>query len=255
MSFMPVKHLALAAFAIATVATAPLSAQARGRGAPPPKTAPKPAEKTAPKPTSPLADPSNPFWKTKAPEKFTADVETSRGTISLEVTRAWAPNGADHFYNLVRSGYYDDSRFFRVIYGFIAQFGISKDPAAANLWGSHTIPADTLVERNVRGTISYAQFKPTDRTTNIFINLRDNPNLDTLKFVPIGKVVSGMDVADSLYSLYGEVPSSDPPLGDPKRLYSETNKYLDEKFPNLDKIIKITIRADAGTPPSSPPKR
>ena len=163
---MPVKHLALAAFAIATVATAPLPAQARGRGAPPPKTAPK----TAARPTSPLADPSNPFWKTKAPEKFTADVETSRGTISLEVTRAWAPNGADHFYNLVRSGYYDDSRFFRVIYGFIAQFGISKDPAAANLWGSHTIPADTLVERNVRGTISYAQFKPTDRTTNIFRN-------------------------------------------------------------------------------------
>lgn len=246
---MALKHLACGALAVATLTSAPLGAQARGRGTPPAKTAPKPAEKTPPRPTSPLADASNPFWKTKAPEKFTADVETSRGTISLEVTRAWAPNGADHFYNLVRSGYYDDSRFFRVIYGFIAQFGISKDPAAANLWGSTAIPADPLVERNVRGTISYAQFKPTDRTTNIFINLRDNPNLDTLKFVPIGRVVAGMDVADSLYALYGEVPSSDPPLGDPKRLYSETNKYLDEKFPNLDKIIKITIRGDAGTPP------
>ena len=246
---MALKHLAFCTFAVAALISAPLDAQARGRGAPPSKTAPKPAEKPTGKPTSPLADPTNPFWKTKAPEKFIADVETPHGTIALEVTRAWAPNGADHFYNLVRSGYYDDSRFFRVIYGFIAQFGISKDPAAANLWGSTTIPADPLVERNVRGTIAYAQFKPTDRTTNIFINLRDNPNLDTLKFVPIGKVVSGMDVADSLYALYGEVPSSDPPLGDPKRLYSETNKYLDEKFPNLDKIIKITIRADPGTPP------
>ena len=250
---MALKHLAFGAFAVAALNGAPLDAQARGRGAPPPKTAPKPAEKAAAKPTSPLADPTNPFWKTKAPENFIADVETSHGTIALEVTRAWAPTGADHFYNLVRSGYYDDSRFFRVIYGFIAQFGISKDPAAANLWGSKTIPADPLVERNVRGTIAYAQFKPTDRTTNIFINLRDNPNLDTLKFVPIGKVISGMDVADSLFSLYGEVPSSDPPLGDPKRLYSETNKYLDERFPKLDKIIKITIRSEAGTPPAHEP--
>jgi len=251
MTAMPLRHLALAALALSAVASTPLSAQARGRGTPPPKTAPK-TEKTAPKSTSPLADPSNPFWKTKAPEKFTADVETSRGMITMELTRAWAPNGVDHFYNLARAGYYDDSRFFRVIYGFIAQFGISKDPAAANVWGSHTIPADTLVEHNVRGTISYAQFKPTDRTTNVFINLRDNPNLDTLKFVPIGRVIAGMEVADSLFSGYGELPSSDPPLGDPKRLYGETNKYLDVKYPKLDKILKVTIRADAGTPPSPP---
>jgi len=178
--------------------------------------------------------------------------ETSRGTITLELTRAWAPNGVDHFYNLARAGYYDDSRFFRVIYGFIAQFGISKDPAAANLWGSHTIRADSLVEHNTRGTISYAQFKPTDRTTNIFINLHDNANLDSLKFVPIGRVTAGMEAADSLFSGYGELPSSEAPLGNPKRLYAETNKYLDEKYPKLDKIIKITIHTDAGTPPSTP---
>ena len=236
--------------AVALAFTLPIAthAQARGRGAVPPK----PSEKSPPKATSPLADPSNPFWKVKAPEKFMADVETSRGVITLELTRAWAPNGVDHFYNLARAGYYDDTRFFRVIYGFIAQFGISKDPAAANLWGSHTIPADPLVEHNTRGTISYAQFKPTDRTTNIFINLRDNPSLDTLKFVPIGRVVSGMDAADSLFASYGELPSSDPPLGDPKRLYAETNKYLDEKYPKLDKIIKITVRTDPGPPPSAP---
>lgn len=242
MTSMPFKQLALGAIA-ALIIAAPLSAQARGRGAPPPKS---PA-----KPSLPLTDPSNPFWKTKAPEKFTADVQTSRGTITMELTRAWAPHGVDHFYNLARAGYFDDSRFFRVIYGFIAQFGISKDPAAANLWGSRTIPADTLVEHNTRGTIAYAQFKPTDRTTNVFINLRDNPNLDSLKFVPIGRVTAGMDVADSLFAMYGELPSSDPPLGDPKRLYSETNKYLDVKYPKLDKIIKITVRADAVTPPPS----
>jgi peptidyl-prolyl cis-trans isomerase A (cyclophilin A) len=94
----------------------------------------------------------------------------------------------------------------------------------------------------VRGTISFAQFKPTDRTSNVFINLRDNPNLDTLGFAPIGRVTQGMEAADSLFANYGELPSSDPPLGNPKRLYAETNKYLDEKYPKLDRIIKITIR-------------
>jgi len=245
MTHMLLKHLSIAMVAVTAIASpATAGAQARGRGTPP--------AKTAAKATSPLADPSNPFWKTKAPEKFTAEVETSRGTITLELTRAWAPNGVDHFYNLARAGYYDDSRFFRVIYGFIAQFGISKDPAAANLWGSHTIRADSLVEHNTRGTISYAQFKPTDRTTNIFINLHDNANLDSLKFVPIGRVTAGMEAADSLFSGYGELPSSEAPLGNPKRLYAETNKYLDEKYPKLDKIIKITIHTDAGTPPSTP---
>ena len=214
------------------------TAQRGGRAGSPPSQAPK---ATATR-TAPLRDPSNAFWKTHAPETFTADMETSRGMITMEFTRAWAPNGVDHFYNLARAGYYDNSRFFRVVYGFIAQFGIAADPAAANLWGSQTIPADSVREHNVRGTISYAQFKPTDRTSNVFINLRDNPNLDTLGFAPIGRVMQGMEVADSLFANYGELPSSDPPLGDPKRLYAETNKYLDEKYPKLDRIIKITIR-------------
>src|SRR5205085_11801221 len=116
----------------------------------------------------------------------------------------------------------------------------------ANVWGSRTIPADSLREHNVRGTLAYAQFKPTDRTTNVFINLRDNPNLDTLKFVPIGRVLQGMDVVDSLYANYGELPISDPPLGNPKRLYAESNRYLDEKYPKLDRLIKIAIRPEAG---------
>jgi len=189
-----------------------------------------------------LLDPTRVFWSAHAPETFTADVETSRGTVSIELTRGWAPVGVDHFYNLARAGYYDDSRFYRVVFGFVAQFGIAGDPAIANLWGRRTIKADSVREHNVRGTIAYAQFKPTDRTTNVFINLRDNLNLDTLGFAPIGRVVEGMEVVDSLFANYGELPMSDPPLADPKRLAREGNHYLDEKFPKLDRIIKITIR-------------
>jgi peptidyl-prolyl cis-trans isomerase A (cyclophilin A) len=195
-----------------------------------------------------LRDPSSEFWSTRAPATFTADVETSRGAITIELTRAWAPAGVDHFYNLARAGYYDDSRFFRVLFGFVAQFGIAGDPTIANLWGRRTIPADSVREHNVRGTLAYAQFKPSDRTTNVFINLRDNPNLDTLKFAPIGRVVQGMEVADSLFANYGELPISDAPLGNPKRLYAESNRYLDEKYPKLDRILKITLRSQPSFP-------
>jgi peptidyl-prolyl cis-trans isomerase A (cyclophilin A) len=231
-------RLAVFLIALLAVPSHRSAAQGTGRGGLPPAKRP-PAQQV-----SVLLDPTRPFWATHAPEKFTADIETSRGVIAIELTRAWAPVGVDHFYNLVRAGYYDDTRFFRVLFGFVAQFGIAADPAAANLWGSRTIAADSVREHNVRGTLSYAQFKPTDRTTNVFINLRDNANLDTLGFAPIGRVVQGMEVADSLFANYGEIPSSDPPLGNPKRLYAETNKYLDEKFPKLDRIIKITIRKE-----------
>ena len=189
-----------------------------------------------------LLDTKRPFWSTKAPATVTADMETSRGTITIELIRAWAPAGVDRFYNLARAGYYDDSRFYRVIMGFVAQFGIAGDPAVNKAWSQKKLPADPLIEHNVRGTIAYAQFKPTDRTTNVFINMRDNPELDTLKFTPFGRVVQGMDVVDSLYAYYGDFPSADAPLGDPRRLYAETNKYLDVKFPSLDKILKITVR-------------
>jgi peptidyl-prolyl cis-trans isomerase A (cyclophilin A) len=216
------------AFAIAPT----LSAQARGAKTP----------ATAAQRKETLSNASLPFWSTKAPATVTADIETSRGTITVELVREWAPNGVDRFYNLARAGYYDDSRFYRVLYGFVAQFGISADPSIANFWGSRTIRADSVRTSNVRGTITFAQFKPTDRTTNVFINLRDNVNLDTLGFAPIGRVVHGMEVADSLNAQYGELPISEPPLGDVKRLYRESNKYMDVKYPKLDRILKITIR-------------
>jgi cyclophilin family peptidyl-prolyl cis-trans isomerase len=192
-----------------------------------------------------LLDPARPTWSARAPATVTADVETSRGTFTLELIREWAPRGVDRFYNLARAGYYDDSRFYRVIAGFIAQFGIAGDPAVARAWSQRRLPADPVREHNVRGTISFAQYKPTDRTTNVFINLRDNPELDTLKFVPIGRVVQGMEVVDSLYAYYGEFPSAEAPLGNPQRLARESNKYLDEKFPSLDRVVRITIRPDS----------
>ena len=191
-----------------------------------------------------LLDPSRAFWSAHAPATVTVDVETSRGTFTLELIRAWAPRGVDRFYNLARAGYYDDSRFYRVIAGFIAQFGIAGDPAVARAWSTRRLPADAVREHNIRGTISYAQYKPTDRATNVFINLRDNPELDTLRFAPIGRVVKGMEVVDSLYAYYGEFPAADAPLGNPKRLAKESNKYLDEKFPELDRVIKVTVRPD-----------
>jgi peptidyl-prolyl cis-trans isomerase A (cyclophilin A) len=209
-----------------------------------PKKTPASAAPSAAQRHAALLDPKAAFWSAHAPDTVTADIETSRGVITIELVRAWAPVGVDHFCNLARAGYYDDTRFYRVLMGFIAQFGIARDPATANFWGAETIRPDSVRTSNLRGTISYAQFKPTDRTTNVFINLHDNLNLDTLKFAPIGRVVQGMDIADSLFFGYGDGPISEPPLGDVKRLYKETNKYMDTKYPKLDRILKITIRPD-----------
>jgi peptidyl-prolyl cis-trans isomerase A (cyclophilin A) len=183
-----------------------------------------------------------PFWSTKAPATFVAEMLTSKGKVAIEFTRAWAPNGVDRFYNLVRAGYYDNTRFYRVSPGFVAQFGVAADPDYANYWGRQAIKPDRVLEHNARGTLSYAQVTENDRTTNVFINLKDNLNLDTLGFSPIGRVIEGMDVVDSLYSGYADMPITDPPIGDPKRMYRETNKYLDKTYPKMDRIIRITIR-------------
>jgi peptidyl-prolyl cis-trans isomerase A (cyclophilin A) len=189
-----------------------------------------------------LSAPTNAFWSTHAPDTVRADIETSRGTITVELLRAWAPNGVDRFYNLARAGYFDDSRFYRVVYGFVAQFGIAGNPAIARLWSQQKIRPDSVRTPNVRGTLSFAQSKPSDRTTNVFINLADNKSLDSLGFAPIGRVVEGMQVADSLYSLYGEVTMAPPPIGDPARMYRESNKYMDAEYPKLDRIVRVRVR-------------
>jgi peptidyl-prolyl cis-trans isomerase A (cyclophilin A) len=184
--------------------------------------------------------PTDPFWSTRAPDTVLVDIETSRGPITVVLRRAWAPHGVDRAYNLARAGYFDDSRFYRVIDGFIAQFGLAGDPAIARLWSQQQLPPDARRVANARGTISYAQFRPGDRTTNLFINLRDNPRLDSLGFAPIGRVVKGMAVADRLYAGYGERPMA---TANTTRLYGESNAFLDATYPKLDRIRTVTIRA------------
>jgi len=235
MKFVRFIRTVIAASAFSAGIAHPAPAQAVSRR---PQTAPlTPAQRQAM-----LRAPSNPFWSTRAPDTVTADIQTSRGTITVELLREWAPHGVDRFYNLTQAGYFDDSRFYRVVYAFVAQFGIAGDGAVARLWSQQKLRPDSARMPNARGTIAYAQTKPTDRNTNLFINLADNRSLDSLGFTPIGRVVQGMEVADSLYSRYGEMTMADPPFGDGKRLYRESNKYMDAEYPKLDRILKVTIR-------------
>ncbi len=183
--------------------------------------------------------PSDPFWSTRAPDTVLVEIETTRGQVTVVLRRAWAPHGVDRVYNLARAGYFDDSRFYRVVAGYIAQFGLAGDPAVARLWSRQTLPPDARRVSNARGTISFAQFKPDDRTTTLFINLRDNPHLDSLGFAPIGRVVRGMAAADRLYARYGERPVA---KANATRLYGESNTYLDATYPKLDRIRTVTIR-------------
>src|SRR5947207_9255999 len=150
-----------------------------------------------------LLNPDSPEMNRRAPDVARVRLETTRGVIRLELHRAWAPHGVDRFYNLVGHGYYENSAVFRIIAGKWAQFGINGDPAIAQAWRTRTIPDDPRVESNVRGTVSFAFKDPNGRTTQVFINLRDNSAAhDAVPFVPIGTVIEGMNVVDALYSDY-----------------------------------------------------
>ena len=189
-----------------------------------------------------LFTPDAPELKQKAPETFQVRLDTSKGAIVLELHRDWAPEGVDHFYNLVRAGYYDDDRFFRVIKGRWAQFGINGDPKIGKLWRGRKIMDDPRRESNVRGTIAYAFAVPNGRTTELFINLQDNSaSHDKEPFVPIGKVIQGMDVADSLFAEYGETSGGGIRAGKQDALFDEGNAYLERNFPRLDWIERATI--------------
>ena len=179
--------------------------------------------------------------KERAPETFKVTFDTSAGPFVVEVRRAWAPNGADRFYNLVTSGFYDDCRFFRVISGFMVQFGINGDPAVASVWQTARIPVDPVKQSNKRGFITYAMGgSPDTRTTQVFINFQDNANLDSAGFAPFGEVVSGMAVVDKLHSGYGEgAPRGKGP--DQGRIQAEGNAYLTKDFPKLDYIKKASL--------------
>jgi cyclophilin family peptidyl-prolyl cis-trans isomerase len=178
----------------------------------------------------------------QAPDVFRVDFDTSKGPVVVEIHRDWAPNGVDHFYTLVKTGYYDGTRFYRVLRDFVAQFGIAADPGTNALWSNASIPDDRVRQSNVRGTLTYAATSmPNSRTTQLFFNLRNNSPLDAKGFAPIGKVVSGMDAVDSFYNSYGETsPSGQGP--DPTKMEQQGNSYLDDHFPRLDYIKKAAIQ-------------
>jgi cyclophilin family peptidyl-prolyl cis-trans isomerase len=178
-----------------------------------------------------------------APATYRVRLETSKGPILLEAHREWAPHGADRFYNLARAGYYDDTRFFRVVRRQWAQFGISGDPAIAALWRDRTIPDDAAKQSNRRGTVAFAFALKDGRTTQVFISLRDNSNLDSQGFAPFGEVVGGMDTADALNPEYGETSGGGIRGGRQQPLFDGGNAYLDREFPRLDRLHRARIIA------------
>jgi peptidyl-prolyl cis-trans isomerase A (cyclophilin A) len=172
----------------------------------------------------------------KAPQRFDATFKTTKGDFTITVHRAWAPRGADRFYNLTKSGFFDGVKFFRVVPGFVVQFGISPDPKVSAAWHDATIADDPVTRHNVRGTVAFAAAGPDTRTTQVFVNLADNSNLDAGGFAPIGSVTRGMSVVDRLYSGYGEAPTSHQ-----GEMESQGNAWLDKNFPKLDGIETAAV--------------
>jgi peptidyl-prolyl cis-trans isomerase A (cyclophilin A) len=176
----------------------------------------------------------------QAPASYKVKFDTTKGAFVIQVTRAWAPNGADRFYNLVKNGFYDDVRFFRVISGFMVQFGINGDPQLSARWRQAQIKDDPVTQSNKRGMITFATAGPNTRTTQVFINFADNTNLDGMGFAPFGRIASGMNVVDAINAEYGEgAPRGRGP--DQGKLQNEGNAYLAREFARMDYIKKATI--------------
>jgi peptidyl-prolyl cis-trans isomerase A (cyclophilin A) len=186
-----------------------------------------------------LLDPS--LANERAPDKFQAKFSTTKGDFTIEVTRDWAPHGADRFYNLVKIGYFDNAAFFRNIEDFMVQFGINGNPAVNRKWNRSNFKDDPVKKSNQRGFVTFAQgSNPNSRSTQIFINFGDNGRLDDLRFAPFGRVIEGFDVVGSLYNGYGEgAPRGRGP--DQGRLQDEGNSYLKKDFPKLDYIESAEI--------------
>lgn len=207
-------------FLVATLALAMSSTAAFGQGA------------AASKQNAALKNPAS--LKEKAPETYKAKFVTTKGPFIVEVKRAWSPNGADRFYNLVKSGYFEKVKFFRVVPGFVVQFGIHPDPAISAKWRDANIQDDKVTQSNKKGFLTFATAGPNTRTTQLFISLADNERLDGMGFSAFGHVITGMDVVEKLYNGYGEQP-------DQRAIQEQGNTYLDKEWPKLDSIIKATI--------------
>jgi peptidyl-prolyl cis-trans isomerase A (cyclophilin A) len=192
--------------------------------------------------TTRLLDPTAADLNRTAPAEYRARLETTKGSIVIDVHRDWAPHGADRFFNLVRAGYYDDNRFFRVVKGQWAQFGINGDPQVSAAWRASTIPDDPPKQSNVRGTVTFAFADPHGRATQVYIALSDlSARQDAQGFVPFGRVVEGMDVADALNAEYGEAAGGGIRGGKQQPLFDGGNRYLDQAFPRLDRIVRARV--------------
>ncbi len=188
-----------------------------------------------------LLNPAHFAWDADAPNLFRARFRTTKGDFVIEVHRDWAPIGADRFYNLVRLGFYDDTRVYRIRAGVFAQFGLSGDPAVNAVWYERTIPDDPPGQQHLRGRVFFAMRGPDDRTTQAVISLQDNPDYYEEGFVPFGEIVEGMDVVDSLYADYGESAGGGMRGGNQGRIVNEGNAHLDADFPLLDRIYRAVI--------------
>lgn len=227
-------------------------ADAAGQAAPPAQTpdqAPEQSGGDAPAAEPPdsgddpmnlLMNPADPALNHMAPETFRVRLTTSEGEVILELHREWSPLGVDRFYNLVRGGFFDGVRFFRVVDGFVAQFGIHGDPRIQSRWRTATIRDEPVVEGNTRGRVTYAKGGPNTRSTQLFVNYADNSPLDPQGFPAIGEVVEGLDVVDRLYSGYGDAP---PRGSGPEQalIQQRGNEYLNAEFPELDYIVTAEI--------------
>jgi peptidyl-prolyl cis-trans isomerase A (cyclophilin A) len=182
-----------------------------------------------------------PAKREHAPDIYRVNLDTSKGEVSIEVHRDWAPHGADHLYELVQIGFYDGNRFYRMVRNFVVQWGINGDPATTQLWANGYIPDDPVKEHNVKGSVTFAALsRKNSRATQLFINLKDNLTLDRDGFTPVGKVVSGMDVVDRFYDVYGDMAPRGPGP-DPVEIMKQGNDYLANQFSRLDYIRKATI--------------
>jgi len=182
-----------------------------------------------------LMEPTSDEMKTEAPEQYAVTFETTAGNFVLTVYRDWAPRGADRFYNLVTNGFYNEQRFFRVVPGFVVQWGMSGDPEITKEWANAQFLDDPVKESNTRGRISFAATnRPNSRTTQVFINLGDNTNLDGMRFAPFGEVTEGMDVVDKINAEYGQQASQG-------YIAEQGNAYLQEAFPNMDYIRSVRV--------------